>query len=75
MRLLHTLLYLYGYVIIARAVMSWFNPNPYNPIVQFIYKITDPVLEPIRRMLPGFGGIDFSPIAVMVIIWLLLSVI
>ena len=75
MRILSMVLYLYGYLIIARAVMSWFNPNPANPLVQLVYRVTEPVLIPIRRILPDFGGIDFSPLVVMVIIWFLMSVI
>ena len=60
---------LYMYIIIARAVISWVNPDPYNPIVRFLYSITDPVLLAIRRRLPlSFGGIDFSPIVVILAI-------
>jgi YggT family protein len=60
---------LYMWVIIARAVISWVNPDPYNPIVRFLYSITDPVLLAIRRRLPlSFGGIDFSPIVVILVI-------
>ncbi|UCG12961.1 MAG: YggT family protein [Deltaproteobacteria bacterium] len=60
---------LYMWVIIARAVISWVNPDPYNPIVRFLYSITDPVLLAIRRRLPlSFGGIDFSPIIVILAI-------
>jgi len=59
----------YQWIIIARAVLSWVNPDPYNPIVRFIHNITEPVLYPIRRRLPvSFGGIDFSPIVVFVAI-------
>lgn len=62
-------LYLYMWIIIARAVISWVNPDPYNPIVRFLYSITDPVLLAIRRRLPlSFGGIDFSPIVVILAI-------
>jgi YggT family protein len=75
MPLLHTLLSLYGYVIIIRAVLSWFNPNPYSPPVLFIFKITEPVLAPLRQILPDMGGIDLAPLAAMVLIWLLMSVI
>lgn len=71
MKVLVMLLNLYGYIIIARAIMSWVNPNPANPIVQFVCSITDPVLEPIRRALPDMGGIDLSPIVVLVAIWIL----
>ena len=60
---------LYMWIIIARAVISWVNPDPYNPIVRFLYSITDPVLLAIRRRLPlSFGGIDFSPILVILTI-------
>lgn len=60
---------LYMWIIIARAVISWVNPDPYNPIVRFLYSITDPVLLAIRRRLPlSFGGIDFSPIVVLLVI-------
>ncbi len=56
---------LYMYVIIARAVMSWFNPDPYNPIVRFIYQVTDPVLDWVRRFIPPIAGLDLSPIVVI----------
>lgn len=75
MHLLHTLLSIYGYIIIIRAILSWFNPNPYSPIVQLINKITDPVLVPLRQVLPDMGGIDLSPLVAMIIIWVLMSII
>ena len=57
---------LYMLIIIGRAVISWVNLDPYNPIVRFLNSITEPVLYPIRRRLPiYFGGIDFSPIIVI----------
>ncbi|MFP3869293.1 MAG: YggT family protein [Syntrophobacteria bacterium] len=60
---------LYLWIIIIRAVISWVSPDPYNPIVRFLYNITDPVLLAIRRRLPlYFGGIDFSPIIVILAI-------
>jgi YggT family protein len=69
---LHYALWLYMWVIIARAVISWVSPDPYNPIVQFLYRATEPVLEPIRRKLPGAGfGIDFSPLIVILAIYFL----
>ena len=61
-----SLLTLYMYIIIARAVLSWVNPDPFNPIVRFIHNITEPVLYRIRQKLPlDFGGIDISPIVVI----------
>jgi YggT family protein len=57
------------WIVIARAILSWVNPDPYNPIVRFLYSATEPVLYRIRRALPLFaGGIDFSPIIVFIII-------
>jgi len=64
----------YMWIIIARAVLSWVSPDPYNPIVRFIHNITEPVLYPVRRWLPlGFSGIDFSPLLVLLAIVFLRS--
>ncbi len=69
---LSNVLLLYQFIIVARAVLSWVNPDPYNPIVRFIHNITEPVLAPIRRRLPtSFGGMDFSPIIVFFAIYFL----
>ncbi|ABK19307.1 YggT family protein [Syntrophobacter fumaroxidans] len=74
--IVNTVLSLYIYVIIARALLSWVNPDPYNPIVRVIHNITEPVLLAIRRRLPVFfGGIDFTPLLVIAGIVLLQSVI
>jgi YggT family protein len=63
------LLTLYMWIVIARAVISWVNPDPHNPIVRFLYSVTEPVLYRLRRALPLYaGGIDFSPILVFVAI-------
>lgn len=60
---------LFMIIIIARAVLSWVSPDPYNPIVRFIHNVTEPVLHPIRQKIPvNFGGIDFSPIIVLLAI-------
>lgn len=57
------------WIVIARAILSWVSPDPYNPIVRFIHNVTEPVLYPVRRRLPlGFSGIDFSPIIVLLAI-------
>lgn len=62
---------IYMYIIIARALISWVNPDPWNPIVRFLDRATEPVLYPIRRQL-GFGmGIDFSPLVALLIIMFL----
>jgi YggT family protein len=60
---------LYMWIVAARAIISWVNPDPHNPIVRFLYVATEPVLYRLRRMLPLYaGGIDFSPIIVFVAI-------
>ncbi|MBS0149974.1 MAG: YggT family protein [Nitrospira sp.] len=59
----------YSWIIIARALISWVNPDPWNPIVQFLTRATEPILAPIRRRI-GLGmGIDFSPLIVIAAIW------
>jgi len=65
---------LYMWIIVARALISWVNPDPYNPIVMFLYRATEPVMAPIRRWLPLRGlGIDVSPIIVIAAIVFLQS--
>lgn len=65
-KVLDVALSIFMWIIIARAILSWVNPDPYNPIVRFIHNITEPVLHQIRKRLPlNFGGIDFSPILVL----------
>lgn len=61
---------LYMWLIIIRAIISWFNPDPYNTLVRFLYAATEPVLYAIRRRLPLlFGGFDFSPVLVIMAIF------
>ncbi len=73
-RIIDIALSLYMWIIIGRAVISWVNPDPYNPIVRFLNSVTEPVLYPIRRRLPvSLGGIDFSPILVILVILFLQS--
>jgi YggT family protein len=68
---LHYLLYVYMWIVIIRVLVSWVNPDPYNPIVSFLYKATEPVLRYVRRIIPPLGGIDLSPILVFVAIYFL----
>ncbi|MBT3367999.1 MAG: YggT family protein [Nitrospina sp.] len=68
-QVLSIVLKLYMWIIIIRALLSWVNPDPYNPIVQFLYSITEPVLLRVRQLVPMSGiGIDFSPIIVLLAI-------
>ncbi len=57
---------LYKIVLLVRIILSWIPHNPHNSAATFLYKITEPVLEPIRRIIPSIGGIDISPIIVFV---------
>lgn len=60
------LIQVYIFIVVARAVISWVGPDPYNPIVRFLYNATDPVLQRIRRVLPlQFSGVDLSPLALL----------
>jgi len=62
----HLIFTIYIYIIVARAIISWVNPDPYNPIVRFLHSVTDPLLYRIRRAIPlQFGGLDFSPIILL----------
>jgi YggT family protein len=73
-RALELLLWGYFWIIIARAVISWVNPDPFNPIVRFLYRATEPVLQPIRHRLPTLAmGLDLSPMVVMLAIYVLES--
>ena len=73
-KLVEILLGVYMWIVIGRAILSWVNPDPYNPIVRFLHDVTEPVLSRIRRMLPIFGGtIDFSPMVLILAIYFLMS--
>ena len=68
---LDTVLFLYMWLIIIRTLISWVNPDPWNPIVQFLVRATDPVLIVIRRRVGLLGGIDVSPILAILLIMFL----
>jgi len=65
---LDTLLQVYVFIIIIRALISWFNPDPRNQLYRLLYDITEPVLIRIRRYMPNMGGIDISPIILILVI-------
>jgi len=74
-QVLQAVLSIYFWIVIGRAVISWVNPDPYNPIVRFLHNATDPVFDRIRRILPlQFGGMDFTPIALLIIIGVLQNI-
>jgi len=61
------------WLVIGRVIISWVNADPYNPIVRFLFEITEPLLSRIRRFVPVFGGFDFSPIILILAIVFLQS--
>jgi YggT family protein len=70
--ILDYLLTIANWLIIIRALLSWVNPDPYNPVVRFLYKTTEPMLAPFRRIMPAYTiGLDFSPILALIFIWFL----
>lgn len=61
-----------NWLVIIRALLSWVSPDPFNPIVRFLYGVTEPLLAPFRRIIPGHMiGIDLSPIFALIFIWFL----
>jgi YggT family protein len=70
--LLDVVIVVYIWVIIARALLSWVNPDPHNPIVKFLYRVTEPVLRPVRERLGAYQiGLDFSPMIVILVLYFL----
>ena len=70
-KLLHLFFQIAIILFIVRAVMSWFQPDPRLPLVAFIHRVTDPVLDRIRRWVPAFGAIDISPLIAILACWFL----
>lgn len=69
-RILDLAFNIYIFIVVARALISWVNPDPYNPIVRFLHRATDPVLYQLRRLVPFLqaGAFDFSPIALLILL-------
>jgi YggT family protein len=63
--LVNAVLTLAFWVILIRVLMSWVSPDPYNPIVRTLIQVTDPILQPAQRLIPPVGGLDLSPIVVL----------
>jgi YggT family protein len=76
--LLNLVITAYIWIIIASAIISWVNPDPHNPIVRFLHRVTEPVLRPVRYRLPTLAmGLDLSPMVVILVLyfvdWFLVS--
>ncbi|HLZ20368.1 MAG TPA: YggT family protein [Smithellaceae bacterium] len=68
-RLIEIVLTVYMWIIVIRALISWVNPDPYNKLVIFLYRVTEPVLRPIRRIIPRHNlPVDFAPLIVLLVI-------
>jgi len=67
-KILEVVLTFYTWILIARVLISWVNPDPSNPIVQFLTSATDPVLEPLRRIIPPLGVLDISPMVALLLV-------
>jgi len=72
-QVLSTILDVYTFILIARALISWVSPDPRNQIVQWLYRLTEPVLAPVRRVIPSFGGLDLSVLVVLIAIQVIRS--
>ncbi len=74
-QVLDVVLSIFYWLVLVRCLVSWVNPDPYNAVVQFLYKVTEPVLAPIRKIIPiGWGiGLDLSPIIAFLLLMLLKS--
>jgi YggT family protein len=68
MRLVGTLIDLYSLVVLAAVIMSWVRADRRHPLVQLVFNATEPALAPIRRALPPAGGIDFSPMILLILL-------
>ncbi len=68
----------YSWILIVRILLSWIKHNPYQPIIRFIYELTEPYLRIFRRIVPAYGSVDFSPIiaffALRIIEWIVIRV-
>ena len=69
LRLVDLVFTLYSFAFIARALLSWFRISYYHPVARFLIQITEPVLVPLRRFIPPVGGLDFTPMVALFILW------
>jgi len=64
------------WLIVIRALLSWVSPDPYNPLVQFLYRVTEPILAPFRSLIPSYRiGLDLSPIFAILSLFILQAII
>ena len=69
------LLYLFIIVLFIRVIFSWISPYPTNPVYRFTYQVTEPVLGPVRRVLPPMSGVDLSPLIVTLVVYFVIGLV
>lgn len=74
-QILLLLLNIYEIVLLLRVLISWFRLDPYNPIIRVLYSLTEPLLQPIRQLLPPTGMVDFSPLVALLLLFAIRNVI
>ncbi|MFQ6100676.1 MAG: YggT family protein [Anaerolineae bacterium] len=70
LQLINWVFTLYSCALIARALLPWFRVSYYHPVMRFLIQITEPILAPLRRYIPPMGGLDFTPMAALIILWI-----
>jgi YggT family protein len=70
LRLINVVFTIYSLAIVARALLPWFRISYYHPVMQFLVQITEPLLGPLRRYIPPMGGLDFTPMVALLLLWL-----
>lgn len=70
-----TFLQLLTWAIIARALVSWLPIDPSSPLFQLLFRVTEPIIDPIRRVLPPMGFVDLSPLAAIFLLWVMQSLV
>ena len=71
LQLINLVFTLYTFAIIARALLPWLRISEYHPLMRFLIRITEPVLAPLRRYIPPVGGLDFTPVIALIVLWLI----
>ena len=70
LRLINLLFTIYSFAIIIRSLLPWFGISYYRPVMRFLVQITEPILAPLRRYIPPVGGLDFTPMVALLLLWL-----
>lgn len=66
--LVRLMIYIFIFAIVVMALLSWVNPDPRNPVVPLLWRLTNPIMAPARQLIPAFGGIDISPMLVIILL-------